>query len=86
MDLAKEFIVLESKEKLWRSQAKDLEKYLGWSEKLEDDLNARMSGTCEWFSTKESYLKWRDFAPDTPSILWVNGNPATGKSVLGQKG
>jgi hypothetical protein len=86
VNLAKEFIVLKSKEKLRRSQVKDLEKYLGVSEKLEDDLatveDARMSGTCKWFSTKESYLKWRDFAPDAPSILWVSGNPAAGKSVL----
>ena len=56
------------------------------SEKLEDDLvtseDARMSGTCEWFSAKESYLKWSGFAPDAPSILWVTGKPAAGKSVL----
>ena len=86
MDLAKEFIVLKSREKLWRSQVKDLEKYLRVSEKPEDDLitveDTRMSGTCEWFSTKKSYLKWRDFAPDAPSVLWVNGKPAAGKSVL----
>jgi WD40 repeat protein len=86
MDLAKEFIVLKSREKRWRSQVKDLEKYLRVSEKPEDDLitveDTRMSGTCEWFSTKKSYLKWRDFAPDAPSVLWVNGKPAAGKSVL----
>jgi WD40 repeat protein len=86
VDLAKEFAVLKSKEKLRRSQVKDLQKYLGVSEDLEDDLitveDARMSGTCEWFSTKRSYLKWRDFAPDAPSILWVSGKPAAGKSVL----
>ena len=32
--------------------------------------------------SKNSYLKWRDFASDAPSILWVNGKPAAGKSVL----
>ncbi|MCJ1396233.1 hypothetical protein MMC18_009122 [Xylographa bjoerkii] len=78
--------VLKSKEKLWRSQIKDLVKYLRVSETVEDDLitveDTRMSGTCEWFSTKQSYLKWRDFAPDVPSVLWVHGNPATGKSIL----
>jgi WD40 repeat protein len=85
MDLAKEATVL-SKEKLRRSQIKDLEKYLEVSGELEDDLitveDARMSGTCEWFLAKKSYLKWRDFVPDAPSVLWVNGNPAAGKSVL----
>jgi uncharacterized protein YprB with RNaseH-like and TPR domain len=53
MDLAKEFIVLKSKEKLRHCQLKDLEKYLGVSEELEDDfitvVDARISGTCEWF-------------------------------------
>lgn len=86
MNLAKEFVVLKSKEKLRHSQVKDLEKYLGWSEKLEDDLitvqDARMSGTCEWWSAKKSYLKWRDFAVDAPRVLWINGKPAAGKSVL----
>jgi len=84
--LAKEFIVIKSKEKLWRSQVKDLEKYLGVSEKLEDDLiaaeDARMSGTCEWLSTKDTYLRWKNFASNAPSVLWVNGKPAAGKSVL----
>ncbi|MCJ1405745.1 hypothetical protein MMC11_008975 [Xylographa trunciseda] len=78
--------VLKSKERLWRGQTKDLEKFLGVTNTLEDDLitveDTRMSGTCEWFSSKQSYLKWRDFAPDVPGILWVTGNPATGKSIL----
>ena len=86
IDLAKNFIELKSKEKLRHNQVKDLEKYLGWSDKLEDDLitveDARMSGTCEWFSAKKSYLKWMDFARDGPNVLWVNGKPAAGKSVL----
>ena len=80
-------LVLKSKEKLWRSQTKDLEKFLGVvPEPLEDDLitvqDTRMLGTCQWFSTKQSYMKWTNFASDVPGILWVNGNPATGKSVL----
>ncbi len=78
--------MLKSKEKLRHSQVRDLEKFLRWSEKPEDDLinveDARMPRTCEWFSAKKSYLKWRDFAPDAPSVLWVNGKPAAGKSVL----
>ncbi|OTA85839.1 hypothetical protein M434DRAFT_400064 [Hypoxylon sp. CO27-5] len=51
----------------------------------EDELMAvedtRISGTCEWFSKKTSYIKWRDFE-NTPRILWVSGLPASGKSVL----
>ncbi|MCJ1385500.1 hypothetical protein MMC17_008623 [Xylographa soralifera] len=79
-------LALKSKEKLRVSQIKDLEKYLGVSETLEDDLitveDTRKSGTCEWFSSKQSYLKWKDFSLDVPGVLWVNGNPATGKSIL----
>ena len=66
-------------------QIEDLEQYLNVSENLEDDLiiseDARMSGTCEWFLAKESYRKWHDFV-EGPSVLWVNGKPAAGKSVL----
>lgn len=75
MNLTKEFIVLKSKEKLRHCQLKDLKKYLGVYEEPEDDFitvaDARMSGTCEWFSAKRSYLKWRDFASDAPSVLWL---------------
>lgn len=79
-------LVLKSKEKLRYLQVKDLGKYLEVSEELEDDFvvidDTRMSGTCEWFSAKESYLKWSGFAPEAPSLLWVTGRPAAGKSVL----
>ena len=55
-------------------------------EALEDDLaivaDSRIPGTCEWFSTQARFLGWRDFAPAAPSILWVNGKPAAGKSIL----
>ena len=78
-------IVLRSRVNTRRMQIKDLEQYLEVSEKLEDDLatseDARMPGTCEWFSEKESYLKWAGFA-EGPSVLWVGGKPAAGKSVL----
>lgn len=43
---------------------------------------ARMSGTCGWFSAKENYIKWSDSSSEAPHILWVNGRPAAGKSVL----
>lgn len=78
--------MLESKERLRQSQAKELEKYLGVSGKPEDELatvhDVRMSGTCEWFTAKNSYQKWRDFSQNSPTVIWVNGKPAAGKSVL----
>lgn len=67
-------------------QIKDLEQYLQIPEKSADDLvaseDARMAGTCEWFSAKESYLRWSTFALEAPSVLWVTGKPAAGMSVL----
>ena len=37
-----------------------------------------MSGSCGWFSA----IKWSGSSPEAPHILWVNGRPAAGKSVL----
>jgi WD40 repeat protein len=78
--------VAKSKGKLWRSQIKDLEKYLGVSESSEDDLttaeDARLSGTCEWFSKKDTFIRWKNFTQDSPSVLWITGKPAAGKSIL----
>ena len=78
--------MLKSKERKRTEQIRVLEKYLEVYEKPEDDLltseDTRMSGTCEWFSTKTSYLKWNTFTSEAPSVLWVTGKPAAGKTVL----
>ena len=80
------FTVVRSNEKLRHGQIRDLERYLQLPEKLADDLvtneDARMPQTCEWFSEKESFLKWSSFTSESPSVLWVSGKPAAGKSVL----
>lgn len=78
--------MVKSKAKSRRKQLEDLRCYLEVSEKLEDDLvavdEARMSGTCRWFSAKENYIKCSGSSPEAPHILWVHGRPAAGKSVL----
>jgi WD40 repeat protein len=85
-DLANVLTVVKSNEDLGRSQVKDLQRYLGVSENPESDLvtaeAARLSGTCEWFSQKDTFQNWKNFDPESPSVLWVTGKPATGKSVL----
>lgn len=43
--------------------------------------DARIERTCEWFLSKPPYSEWKDFS-NTTRILWVNGLPASGKSVL----
>ena len=67
-------------------EIKELEQYVQIPEKTADDLvaseDARMAGTCEWFSAKESYQRWSTFALEAPSVLWITRKPAAGKSVL----
>jgi WD40 repeat protein len=78
--------VWTSEQELCRGQIEDLETYLGLSENLESDLttaeDARMPGTCEWFSRKDAFQNWRNFDESTPTVLWVCGKPAAGKSIL----
>lgn len=41
-----------------------------------------MSGSCEWFTAKKEFEEWRSSWSSAPSVLWLSGNPASGKSVL----
>ncbi|KAM0462379.1 hypothetical protein ACHAPV_003854 [Trichoderma viride] len=47
-------------------------------------LTAAQRGTCCWFLTKPEYKSWHDVAqqPDHSGLLWIKGNPGTGKSTL----
>jgi len=55
-------------------------------DKPEDDLTSleerRQPGSCEWFLHNENFRKWHTESSMSPSVLLVNANPATGKSVL----
>ncbi|PWY73489.1 NACHT and WD domain protein, partial [Aspergillus eucalypticola CBS 122712] len=78
--------VVTSKTQQVRNQLQQLETYLGIYENVDDDLilleDTRMKGTCEWFGSKSSFLTWKSFDKSGPNVFWVNGKPATGKSVL----
>ena len=39
-------------------------------------------GTSTWVLDNKTYLTWRDTETTTPQVLWLEGGPATGKSVL----
>ncbi|KAI5809821.1 hypothetical protein DFH27DRAFT_161354 [Peziza echinospora] len=41
----------------------------------------RLNGTCNWILQRDYFQQWRD-SSISPSILWLNGSPAFGKSVL----
>ncbi|EHK41000.1 hypothetical protein TRIATDRAFT_227281, partial [Trichoderma atroviride IMI 206040] len=47
-------------------------------------LTAAQRGTCCWFLAKPDYISWHDVAqqPDHGGLLWIKGNPGTGKSTL----
>lgn len=59
-----------------------MDTFEGFDDDLVNAEDARMSGTCEWFSAKTSYLMWRNFTPGSPRVFWVTGKQAAGKSVL----
>ena len=65
---------------------RQLETYLGVSEKPEDDLidlqEARIKGSCEWFAEKCSFQEWLNPSSKPTHLYWISANPATGKSVL----
>ncbi|KAF4339897.1 vegetatible incompatibility het-E-1 [Fusarium beomiforme] len=47
---------------------------------LETRNVCRTEGTCEWIFDKQEFLDWRDARKN--SVLWYNGRPGSGKSVL----
>ena len=52
----------------------------------EDDLlaleDARIADSCAWLTSKPEFKEWRAPGSSNPSILWLSGNPGTGKSIL----
>ena len=44
-------------------------------------LDSKCDGTCQWLAQEDRVLAW--IFPQSPeSVLWLHGNPGTGKSVL----
>lgn len=39
-------------------------------------------GTSDWLLEDKGYLEWVNARDSTPFLLWLNGGPATGKSVM----
>ncbi|KAL1836434.1 hypothetical protein VTJ49DRAFT_5155 [Mycothermus thermophilus] len=61
-----------------------LRQFLGTSGAPLDDLmmhqSAKLPGSCGWLASRECYQVWS--ASKDPSLLWLQGRPGAGKSVL----
>ncbi|KAL8992519.1 MAG: hypothetical protein Q9169_007042 [Polycauliona sp. 2 TL-2023] len=64
----------------------DVETLLAVSEAPEDDLlffrDRWMPGSCEWVCSRPNFLSWLHGTTNASRILWINGLPGCGKSVL----
>lgn len=69
-----------------RAQIRELRKYLGVLDVLDDDFltakEARMGDSCRWILAKECYIRWKDTTSADGRVLWLKGLPGMGKSVL----
>ena len=67
---------------------KRIEAVMSVRERAEDELKTfrsrAMSGTCQWITRKQSFIDWLEGheASQNPSIFWLVGLPAMGKTVL----
>ncbi|KAI8944701.1 ankyrin repeat-containing domain protein [Xylaria longipes] len=41
-----------------------------------------LDGTCDWILSRPEFHQWQSFAPGNPKILWINGPPGYGKTIL----
>ncbi|OTA56891.1 hypothetical protein K449DRAFT_451399, partial [Hypoxylon sp. EC38] len=48
-----------------------------------DRNQERIQGTCEWFTSHQLFLEWKD-SKDS-KLLWVSADPGCGKSVLAKR-
>ena len=49
---------------------------------LEGLLWDKMKDSCGWVLQHDAFLEWRKAGQSSPAILWLTGNPGTGKSIL----
>lgn len=70
-----------------RQDMRSLARYLEVADVLDDEFSQlcdiRQGSSCEWILQKEPFSQWRgDTSSSGHTVLWINGKPATGKSVL----
>ncbi|KAM0258564.1 hypothetical protein ACHAQJ_003735 [Trichoderma viride] len=69
-----------------KSPITDFSEHLSVLESPDGDFNffhdRWVPGTCSWITSHEAFMGWVDNLQLKPQILWINGNPASGKSTL----
>ncbi len=69
-----------------RRDSQDLKSLLAITELPDTDYiffrDQWAQGTSDWFLEEKNYLEWLLVRDPAPSLLWLNGGAATGKSVL----
>ncbi|KAK3939301.1 NACHT and WD domain protein [Diplogelasinospora grovesii] len=69
-----------------RDEMRELLRYLGMKERpgieFANAIDHRTEGSCSWLTDKESFHQWLDDLDGGPKCLWLQGEPATGKSTL----
>lgn len=69
-----------------RRESQDLRSLLGIADLPDIDYiyfrDQWTHGTNDWFLNEGAYLEWLHIQDSAPSLLWLNGGAATGKSVL----
>ncbi|KAI0515458.1 NACHT and WD domain protein [Xylaria bambusicola] len=89
MSLTSKALSEKALKSLEASDRKDLEtarSFLGLQELPEADYTFShdqwMQGTCDWIIHEKAFNTWLDTKSSASGVLWLNGNPASGKSVM----
>lgn len=54
-----------------------------WTNKMYDNfVYRRLDDTCDWILSRPEFLRWRSPEATHASLLWVNGPPGYGKTIL----
>ncbi|KAK0671576.1 hypothetical protein QBC41DRAFT_55118 [Cercophora samala] len=77
---------LTAKHTSQQTTIQELAEFLSISDNFEDDFftaqDTRFDGTCRWLLAKNGYQHWKKAHSDSPSLLWIDGKPAAGKTIL----
>lgn len=63
----------------WLSPAHDEPVY--FKDRFKELIESRCEGTCQWILDEDKYQAWA-LPQSSETVLWLNGDPGTGKSML----